>query len=237
MPQPAEIETYLLKTEKLFLFAFGLFLFVLTGLGFTILLSNGSKEGFSLITIVIGVILFFIFPFVFVNKKITLFTKKAMIKLTDDFLKIDILNRKTYNLEEQHEYHYCNIKSFQMAESAYNNSSYIKLILSDGAKVKYSFFEQTDNEENVLKNIRIFFASYNEGKSINEKITIQPSFYATKAGRYSIVGLSVLMGITILLQVIYKPQTIPFSLLFGILLYSRIKTQQKGDIELYEKFK
>lgn len=235
MPQDLEIETYLLKTNKLFLFAFCLILFMLTGLIFTIFLMRSSGE-FSITTLLIGILLFFIFPLIFVNKKITLFSKKAIIKLTSNLLKIDIINKNTYDLEEQQEYFFCDIKSFQIGESDGNNSSYIKLVLDNGKKIKYSFFEQTDNAENILKNVQLFFAAYNKGKSVNQKINISPTFYTTKDGKYSIIGLTLLLGIVLLLQVVYKPQTIPISIVTSLVMYSRIKSQQKSDISIQKKF-
>ena len=235
MPQDLEIETYLLKTNKLFLLAFSLMLFMLTGLIFTILLIRSYGE-FSLTTLLIGILLFFISPLVFVNKKITLFSKKVIIKLTSNLLKIAILNKSTNDLEEQYEYLFCDIKSFQIGKSGTNNSSYIKLVLDNGEKVKYSFFEQSDNEENVLKNVQLFFAAHNKGKNVDQKINILPTFYTTKEGKYSIIGLTVLLGIVLLLQIIYKPQTIPLSFVTSLVMYSRIKAQQKSDISIQEKF-
>ncbi len=235
MPPDLEIETYLLKTNKLFLLAFCLMLFMLTGLIFTILLIRNSGE-FSLTTLLIGILLFFISPLVFINKKITLFSKKANIKLTNTLLKIDILNKSTYDLEEQHEYFFCNIKSFQIGESEANNSSYIKLVLDKGEKVKYSFFDQTNNEENVLKNVQLFFADYNKGKNVDQKINILPTFYTTKEGKYSIIGLTILLGIVLILQIIFKPQTIPLSFITSLVMYLKIKSQQKSDISIQKKF-
>jgi hypothetical protein len=235
MPQPAHIEAHLLKTNKLFLLVLRLAVFMLIGLSLTIYLSSKSKSGVSVVTIMTGILFFFILPLIFISQRIKLFTKTAIIELNNELVKFEILNGKMLTIEEQHEYRYRDIKSYQMGES--EKSSYLKLVLNNGKEVKYSFFEQTDNQENVLKNIQTFFASYNEGKSINEKITILPNFYATAAGRYIIIGLAVLIAIAVLLQVVYKPSTIPYSLLTGLILYFRIKAQQKRDIELYEKFK
>lgn len=237
MPPNTEIKTSFLKTSKLLLFVLCLIIFILVSLLSTLFVINKYRTGFSIIIISVGVILFFILPILFFNKRISLFANKAILILSSDFLKIYTLNKKTLNIKERHEYLYNDIKAFQIAESKANTSSYLKLVLKNGKKIKYSFFEQTDNKQNVLKNVQVFFTSYNEGKSLNEKISLLPTFYNTKAGKYIIIGLAVLIVIVVLLQAIYKPQTIPFSLLIGIMLYFRIKSQQKSDIELYEKFK
>ncbi len=230
-----KIETSLLETNRLFLFVGGVIIFILTGLSGAIFLS--TQLGFSLTIIVIGVVIFFICPLLFINQKMNVFSKKAIIELTNEYFKISIINKKTEGLEKEYVYRYSDIKSFQMAQSEFNDSSYLKLILKNREKAKFSFFKQLNDEHNVLKNIKSFFALYNENKNLDERITLLPNFYATKAGGYSVIGLGAFICIAIVLQLIYKPQTIPFSLLTGIFLYLRIKNLQKSDKELYENFK
>jgi hypothetical protein len=202
------------------------------GMLLTVLLSR--EMGTSIPVLLIGVSVFFIFPLIFINNRFTIFTKMAVVEFTNDFLNIKILNKTTFDLEEESQYLYSDISSVRMTESVSDSSSYLKLVLKGGTKVKYLFYEQSDNEQNVLKNVRSFFSSYNHGKVMDQKISLLPGFYASTGGKYSIMGLTILIGITILFQIIYKPVTIPFSLITGIILFLRIKSQQKKDTEVYE---
>jgi uncharacterized membrane protein len=68
-------------------------------------------------------------------------------------------------------------------------------------------------------------------------ITLTPNLFASKAGQYYIIGLTVLMIVAIIIQLIYNPKTILFSLLIGVFFYLRIIGQRKKDIEQYEKMK
>jgi hypothetical protein len=235
MKQPFTIELPILRSQKLLLFGLIFFIFSIAGILSTVLICRLFH--FSVVLIVASVLLFFVLPLIFADKKIKQLTRKGVVKLSENSIAIDVYDRKTLLLKEQSLYPYSGIKAYQLIESEYKDFSSIKLILKNGRKVKYLFFKQLNDESNIIKNVWEFFQDYNKERSENERITLLPNFYNTKAGNYTIIGLGVLIVISIALQVVYKPQTIPFSLITGIALYLKIKAQQKSGKELYERFK
>src|SRR5690242_5993247 len=192
MLQTKRIETYLMKTNRLFLFSFGLIIFMLSGISFFIFL---GKKFQNPLVIIVGVLLFFVVPLVIVNQKMNIFSKRATILLSIEFMEVQISD----TLKDK--FMLSDIKYFKMGKSDINHSSYLKIILKKGIIKQYSFFNQLNDSENVLKNVYQFFKQYNRDTSLNDKIQILPNFYLTKQGKLSIALLGVLIFIGIAIQI------------------------------------
>jgi hypothetical protein len=171
-----------------------------------------------------------VIPAIFFRLKINLFTKKVTISFSD--LGIEINSSDSLN----ERFVYSDIKYFSTSNISADNASRINFILRNGIKKKYIFFRQLDNEENVLNNVLLYFSSYNRDKSQEEKIQILPGFFLSKSGRLfvAITAFSILAATII--QIIFIPKTIPYSLLIVLSGYIQIKSTQLRDRKILEKF-
>jgi 1,4-dihydroxy-2-naphthoate octaprenyltransferase len=83
-----------------------------------------------------------------------------------------------------------------------------------------------------------YINNYNDAlDNKNDKIVLIPNLFATKAGRNLILGLSILLFICLVVQIIYVPKSIPALLFTGISFYLIILAQRKKDIELKKKLR
>ena len=170
-------------------------------------------------------------PIIFIRLKINLIAKNATINFSEEFIEIttpDILNKR---------FIYSEIKYFSVSKFASDNSSTIKFVLRNGAKKRYIFFRQLDNDENVLNNVLLYFSSYNIGKIQEAKIQALPSFYGTRQGKLFVAATGFLILFFIIMQVIYKPKTIPISLFAVLGAYLQIKALQINDSKILKKFR
>lgn len=230
------IDAYLLKANETILYTVILTVFIFIGLVFTISICRLVKPNIVPIIAVLGVLFFMIIPLVLLSKYPRLFTKRAEVRILDESIVIDILDKKTDQIREHHGIEFKNLNSFKIGEADYNNTSFLKLIKKDGSSVQFSFFEQNDKEENVFKNVFTLFKEYNVGKSESEKITLLPNLYNTKSGKLIIHSLAILIVVAVALLILMKPEAIPFGILVGIIFFARIKAQQKKDSELLKRF-
>jgi hypothetical protein len=124
-----------------------------------------------------------------------------------------------------------------VSKIAVDYASRINFILENGAKKRYIFFRQVDNDENILDNVLLYFSYYNMGKMQEEKIQMLPSFFLTKPGRLFVAVTGFLILVAIIIQVIYKPKTIPYSLIAVLGAYTQVKIIQMTDRKILKKFR
>jgi hypothetical protein len=169
-------------------------------------------------------------PAIFIRLKISLVAKKATICFSEEFIEIttpDVLNER---------FIYSDIKYFSVSKIAVDYASRVNFILRSGAKKRYIFFKQLDNDENVLNNVLLYFSTYNTGKIEDEKIHVLPSFFLTKQGKLFVGVTACSILAAIIIQVIYKPKTIPASLFVVLAGYIQIKITQMNDRKILKKF-
>ena len=70
-----------------------------------------------------------------------------------------------------------------------------------------------------------------------EKIQILPSFFLTKPGRLFVAVTACSILIAIIIQLVYKPKTIPASLFVVLGGYLQVKGIQMNDKRILEKFR
>jgi len=172
-----------------------------------------------------------VMPAIFVRLKINFVAKKARIHFFEEYIEItsqDILiNRFIYS----------EIKYFSVSKIAVDYASRINLVLRNGTKRKYIFFKQAENAENVLNNILFYFSTYNIGKIQEEKIQVLPSFFLTIHGRIILAVIGLLILSVLIMQIIYKPKTIPYSFLVVLGAYIQIKGIQRNGREILRNFR
>lgn len=166
------------------------------------------------------------------------FTKKASVFLFDDKLIVKLFDRKTDELQNEEEFNYSGIKSFSAKDSSKDDSFVLNINLVNGKKFSYVFLGQGTRKGEINFN-ELFFDSINKYNDTNKqnKINLIPNFFASKTGRICIIILSLLLIISIIIQIIYKPQTLPLSVIPATTLYLIILIQSRKDKQITERLK
>lgn len=221
-----KIDTLMMSISKYRLMFFGVIVICLATAAVFIFL--GIKFHQRLL-IIVGPLLS-ITPAVFVRLKINLIAKKATIAFNQDFIEITssgILNEKLI---------YSDIKYFSASDISVDKASRIKFILKNGAKRHYIFFKQFGNDENILSHVLLYFSSYNSDKIQEGKIHMLPSFYVTKGGKLIVAVIGFLILAIIIMQIMYRPKTTTYSIIFVLAIYAQIRRIQMNDSKILKKF-
>lgn len=227
MPQEKQINTLMMPSRNYWWMFFCVILISLSFLALFVFLAIKYHND---LLFIVGLLLS-IAPAIFIRLKINLVAKKATIHFSEEFIEIetpDTLNDRVL---------YSDIKYFSVSKIDVDNASRIKFILGNGAKRRYIFFRQFDNDQNILNNVLLYFSSYNIGKIQEEKIQVLPSFYVTKQGKLIVGIIGFIILVVIIIQIIYKPKTIPASLIFVLVIYIQIKRIQMNDSKILKKFR
>lgn len=225
--EPAHsIESYTINSKKYTLF---IIIYLFGGTGLVLLLGlilNSPTSG------VIGYIIIMLSPFILKKQFRKKFIKKATLKFDKERLLIKQFNVETNASEGMVVYGFNEIDSYKIFSSTKNDLSKLTLKSIDGRKIKYTFINQKHDcsENDIAFVIRRCIREYNMEKGEDGKISLIPNLFATKAGQFYIVVLTVLLGVAIIMQLIYKPKTIPFSLFAALAFYLQILVQRKKDI-------
>ena len=227
MFQEKEINTLVLPTGKYWLIVFFIMLISLSLAALFVFL--GIKYHMVWVMI-ICILLSVLVPALFVRLKINLIAKQAIIHFSEEFFEI----KTSGSLDNR--FNYADIQYFSVSKYGVDHYSTLKFNLKNGITRRYSFFRQYDNDENTLDNIFFYFSSYNIGKKQEERIQISPSFFLTKPGKIFVTVTGFIILVAIIIQVIYKPKTIPVSLLAVLGSYIQIKGIQIDNRKILEKF-
>lgn len=228
MPSKKQIETLVLPTGRYWMIVFYIMVIAMAIVAFFIFL--GLKHHITWV-VIIGPLISVGLIGLFVRLKINLIAKKAIMNFSEEF--IEITTPGTLN----ERFIYSDIKYFSVSKIDVDNASKINFILRNGAKRRYIFFRQLDNDENILNNVLLYFSSYNIGKMKEEKIQILPSYFLTKPGRLFVGVTACSILAAIIMQAIYKPKTIPASLFVVLGGYIQIKIIQMNDRKILRKFR
>lgn len=232
MEESKTIYTSVINIKHFFV---SMLLVVSIGTALTILI---AMRFHSEIVIPIGILIFWLGPALFFQNQLRKpFTKKATLNFRNDCISVGIFNKKNGELEQSNKIRFDEIKSFKAMNSTKDDSSFLKINFKNGSKLSYTFLQQS--KENTKSSITSLVAEYIHLYNIqneNKTIILAPSFFASKVGTYCIAGLTIILIAAVLLQTIYKPKTIPFTLFAGAILYLQIITQRKRDIRDMENF-
>ncbi|RWZ84324.1 MAG: hypothetical protein EO766_17345 [Hydrotalea sp. AMD] len=192
--------------------------------------------------IVIGqtlIVITMFIPFIFQKRFQKHFVNPAILNFFDDYFSIDILDRNDNDITQRKDViQYNEIKSFRVFDSSKDTSALLSIYLRSGDKLTYNFVEQEIIKGKTEINEVIFTVinNYNSRNS-GDKIKLVPNFFASKTGRICIILLSFLIVISVIIQIIYKPKTIPFSVIPGLTLYLIIIIQARQDRQMMERLK
>jgi hypothetical protein len=178
-------------------------------------------------------------PFIFEKRFQKPFVNLAVFNFFDDFFSIDFLDKNDNNIIQRKDViQYSEIRSFRVFDSSKDTSALLSIYLRSGKKLTYDFVEQKliKGKTEINEVIFAFINNYNCRNS-GDKIELVPNFFASKTGRICIILLSFLIVISIIIQIMYKPKTIPFSVISGLTLYLIIIIQARQDRQMAERLK
>jgi hypothetical protein len=227
-----QIETVVINNKNYFTF---LLIFFFGGSLLFLLLAIKLS---SFIVLGIGIFTIFFSPLIFQRAFRERFSKNAVLRFDSNQFSVDLISRKTGVLDTHDDFKFEEISSFKASDSAKDDSAFVKLFLKDGRTAYYTFLGQgEENGKDVIEVLAKFIKAYNETQQKGKKITPVPVLMATKKVKYYIVGLTLLLIIAVIVQLIYHPKSIPISLLSGASLYLLILLQRKRGLEQLNRMK
>ena len=187
----------------------------------------------------IGLIGFFFGPLIFEKKFRGWFSKRATLEFDNDKLSMDLNNRQTGKLIAHYDYEFDKIKFYKAADSAKDDSAFIKLIFNDNSSAYYTFLEQGERAggKDVIGTFVEFVKAYNETKTEENKITPTPIFLASKNSKYYIIGLTILLIAAIIFEIAYQANGIPITVASAVPLYLLLLLQRKRDLDQFNRMK
>jgi len=187
----------------------------------------------------IGVAIVFSAPMVFEKKFRSRFIKNALLEFFPDHFTVELTHPRTGAILRKDENDLNRITSFKALDSVKNDSSFLKLRFADGRSVSYTFLGQGqgDEKDDIIEIVGQYIHAYNERQDELGKITYMPPLFASKGGLYMIWGLTFLLAGAVLVELIYKPKAILYTLLPGICPYLVLVLQRKRDMDRYERMK
>jgi hypothetical protein len=186
----------------------------------------------------VGLAIFWLGPLFFENSLRKPFTKKVKLYFSDSDISSEIYNIWTNALESKDEVSFSEIKSFKIMNSTKDDSSFLKLNLKNGKKWSYIFIGQKndDSKTDVTEIVTECILKYNLRQDEYNRITLIPNFFVSKTGKFVIAAVGVLMISTLVLQIIFKPKSIPVSIITGFFFYILILAQRRQDKANLENF-
>ena len=187
----------------------------------------------------IGLAIVFFAPMLFQKKFRSRFIKNALLEFFPDHFTVELTDPRTGSLLRKDENDISKLTSFKALDSAKDDSSFLKLLFADGRRVSYTFLGQgkEDGKDDIIEIVSQYIHAYNEQQDELGRITYMPPLFASKGGTYAIWGLTLLLAGAILLELMYKPKAVPFTLTPGLLLYFVILLQRKRDMDRYNRMK
>ena len=170
------------------------------------------------------------------------YTRKVLITLHGESISVEIL-KKTDSYEREGLFN-CELNELWSYKIQFPNRRFaaIGFNLKPDRTVEYSFSKkQIDSEQTntdaLIESFHKLISDYNNRQPEDKKIPLLPSFYASKYGLYSIIGLIIFFCIAIVIHIIYNVKTLPISLFLGFAMIIQIALKRKTDMDFYKKMK
>ena len=202
--------------------------FLVMGLASTYLLKS-RVAGVFIITIMV-------LPIFFLGAIIKKFTRKIFIQLSPGHFAATVLNANGGEVQSEVNLNVLRSYSIQIPNDKFST---IKFTFEDGKSFEYSFFQKQQSDESIttdelISSFHSLIREYNNTSTTN-KIIFKPSFYASNAGLFCIIGLSVFFIIAIYLASLSKTKALPVSLLFGFILILQLILKRKKELDYYKR--
>lgn len=219
------IKTKILNNNKFTLYAL-LFLFI--GASITIFL---SFEIHNLSTPFIGLLISIFVPQFFKKK----FINAVTINFSTGKINIILFDELSNDVLNNYDFEYNKIKSFSARDSSKSDISFFNLIMKNNKSFSFRIMnaEKTDITNLIIK----YILEYNESiLNKEDKIKMTPGFFATKSGKIAVYILTVLLLITLTMEIIYLRKNQSYLMIPGIVIYLGILLQRKNDLDTEKKW-
>lgn len=224
-----QIEIKEIKVINATHFSLFILVYLLGGLALTAFIAKLSGHEFILW---IGGVIFALCPILFKKQYRSYFTKLISIRISKKSIVVEHCNKATGEVEQETEYKYDEIESYQMIKSGYDYSSFIKLYFKDGSKIGYTFLEQRNSDNSgIIYKISEYIREYNASSADNNNILLKPNLLASPSGGYIMALIGVGWLALLIFIIIFKHKAIPIAVISG--LFFQLWTQRKRDIERY----
>jgi hypothetical protein len=184
----------------------------------------------------------FISPLLFINNLMRRYTRKVLITLSGESFSVEVLKKTdSYEREGLFKYELNELGSYKIQ---FPNRRFAAVVfnLKPNRTVEYSFYKkkidsEQSNTDDLIESFHKLISDYNNRQPEDKKIPLLPSFYASKYGLYSIIGLVIFFSIAIVIHIIYNVKTLPISLFLGFSMIIQIALKRKTDMDFYKKMK
>ena len=219
-----------IKSTILFVKAFALSMFTYMLISFYFLIGYASQIH-SMPLLIFGFFISIIAPIIFNRKIRKLFLNQAQFFFSDKQLDIKIIKFKSEKLEKEYHFYYEDIISCFISSTS-NRTSTVKIFLRDKRKFQCSFI---DESKEIKEDNNVSFEIYKQLRSYNNRIILQPAFYASRRGKVGLMIFTILLIADLIMNVVFKPNLIPFSLIGAFAVYLQALMRWKRDTEIYNK--
>ncbi|MCW3464991.1 hypothetical protein [Chitinophaga nivalis] len=122
----------------------------------------------------IGFFLFMILPLVIQKHLWKLVSQKVVAHFNSEYFTLEITDSKTGKVVNENMYLFSEIKFYYIGTSSGNNSTCLKLFLSDGSRAKYSFvgLSKKCTSQEAPHAVDQYIQAYNKGKDKPHQIIL-----------------------------------------------------------------
>lgn len=185
---------------------------------------------------VMGFVLFVICPLLLMNFTKKYFMKSADLTFRDDSFNITTFKYNTDIFIDESTIFYKDLEKCSVRSSSPKSSS-INFSFFNGKKINYSFINEESSSNLLRENENnISFLIYQEVYTHNRNVVLTRPFYATKVGAVSIVIISLMMLVSLIGAVIYKPSLILLSIIPVSSIFIGIIIQRKREMHNFNKY-
>ncbi len=177
-------------------------------------------------------------PLILLKKIFQIFTFYLKIQFNPNSFSIT-----TYRINKNEQTNVYDISDILSYQVIFPNRRFQEIVfnMKSGSHLRLSLLCEKNEKENIdtseiIIGFHEFIKQYN-AVEFSEKITLLPSFYASKIGLFSIIFLFSLFIAAIILHIIYDVKTLPITLFLIFLLIIRIILKRKKELDFYNKMK
>lgn len=188
----------------------------------------------SVFIILIGFFISFS-PVIFEKKYQERFMINTTVSFSEEKINLKLFDRLSDSLINDYDFEYKQIESFLAKDATKDSGSYLNLKMKN--KDSYSFRFLDEEKTEITNLVFKYILKFNESiLNKEDKIKLTPGFFATKSGKIAVYILTVLLLITLTMEIVYLRKDQSYLLIPGIVIYLGILLQRKNDLDTVKKW-
>lgn len=188
-------------------------------------------------SIFIGFIGFFISfsPVIFEKKYQERFMINTTVSFSEEKINLKLFDRLSDNLINDYDFEYKQIESFLAKDATKDSGSYLNLKMKN--KDSYSFRFLGEEKTEITNLVFKYILKFNESiLNKEDKIKLTFGFFATKSGKIAVYVLTIVLLITLIIELIFLEKRQSYLIIPGIVIYLGILLQRKNDLDTVKKW-